>query len=88
MQQDFKSRSSLHMDCKTAVCSDTIIKVSTGGDIMDDPILFSHKKKKNHGRRPKVTSPSIEPTRVCRCGGREGVFFVTSLRCLKPMLPV
>ena len=35
-QQDFKSRSFLPMDCKTAVCSETIIKVSTGGDITDD----------------------------------------------------
>ena len=43
MQQDFKSRSSLPMDCKTAVCSETIIKVSTGGDITDDPIVFSRK---------------------------------------------
>ena len=42
-QQGFKSRSSLPMDCKTAACSEAIIKVSTGSDTMDDPILFSHK---------------------------------------------
>ena len=50
---------------------------------MDDPIVFSHKGK-TVGRL-KLTSPSIELTRVCRCGGRERVLFVTSLRCLKPM---
>ena len=43
MQQDFKSHFSLPIDCKTAMCSETIIKVSTGGDITDDPIVFSHK---------------------------------------------